>query len=65
MVMLHIKFNEITKYSNVVAVNLPADPPPTRIKRSKFNFSEYGHVACQIKQQHGTKYFPEDPHPRP
>ena len=37
-------------------------------KRSKFNFSEHGHVEYKIKwnhktQQHGSKYFARRPHP--
>ena len=65
IVMLHIKFNGITKSSYMVANILPADPTSSsdlRIKRSKFIFSEHGHVAYQINwnhkmKQHGSKYF--------
>ena len=40
--------------SNKVAINLPADPPPPPdagggVKRQNQTFSEYGHVAYQIK----------------
>ena len=52
MVMLPIKLNGITKYSNVVANILTADPNPTPTLGSKFNFSEQGHVAIQIKWNH-------------
>ena len=47
-------------------------PPKTLgngVKRSKFNFSEHGHVAYQIKwnyekmQQHDNKYFARRPTP--
>ena len=51
---------------------LPADPllpspdPGDGVNRSKFNFSEHGHVAYQIKcnhemQQHCSKYFARRP----
>ena len=35
MVMLHIKFIEITKCSNMVANILPADPSPTPYPRGQ------------------------------
>ena len=50
----------------MVATILPADPPPHTLGigsiGQKSTFSEVGHVACQIKenhemQQNGSKYF--------
>ena len=74
-VMLHIKFNGITKCSNMVAIILPADPPPpcmplTRSISQKSTFSENGNVAYQVKwnhemQQHGSNYFARRPPPPP
>ena len=56
IVMLHIELNGITKYSNMIAVILPADPPPPppdlMVKKSKFDFSEHCHVAYQILLNH-------------
>ena len=74
MVMLHIKFNGITKCNNMVANILSADPSlPTTIlgdgaRRSKFIFSEHGHVAYQTKgihkmQQQCSKHFARRSHP--
>ena len=49
MVMLQIKLNGITKYSNMVAIISPADPPPDlRVKRQNSTFSEHDHVQNQI-----------------
>ena len=52
----YIKLKGITKCSNMVANVLPADRPLSPmmtlgngVKRSKFNFSEHGHVAYQIE----------------
>ena len=55
IVMLHIKLKRITKRSNMVANVLPADPPPPRgdwVSKSKLFFSEHGHIAYQIKENH-------------
>ena len=69
--MLHIKINEITKCSNIVANILSADPPPMSLTRpigQDSAFSEHGHVAYPIKwnhemQQHGSNYFACRPPP--
>ena len=55
MVMVHIKLNGITKYSNMVANILPADPRPHQTFGSKgqnSTFSEHGQVLYQIKSNH-------------
>ena len=50
--MLHIKLNRITKYSNMVANILPADPSPTHLGMGSIGqnseFLEHGHVTYQI-----------------
>ena len=50
--MLHIKLNEITKCSNMVATILPGPMPPTRPIGQKTTFSEHCHVAYKIKGNH-------------
>ena len=55
-----VKIHEITKCSNTVANNLPADPPTyplpltlgMRSLGRNWTFSEHGHVAYQIKWDH-------------
>ena len=48
--MLHIKINRIKKYSNMVAIILPADPLPHLTLGSKGQI--HGHVAYQRKWYH-------------
>ena len=50
--MLHIKLNEITKCSNMVANILPGPMPLTRPIGQKLTFSEHCHVAYKIKGNH-------------
>ena len=51
--MLHIKLKGITKCSNMVANIFTAEPRPRGgVNRSKFIFSEHGHVAYQIQGNH-------------
>ena len=56
--MLHIKVNTITKFSDMVANILPADTPSLYVpwgivaKLQNSNFSEHGHVAYKIKENH-------------
>ena len=52
--MLHIKLNGITKCSKIVANIMHATifPLRLRVERSKFNFSEHGIVAYQLKLNH-------------
>ena len=68
IVMLHIKLKGNTKCSSIVESILPVDPSLTwgGVIRSKFNFSEHGHDAYQIKgnhqmQPHCSKYFAHRP----
>ena len=46
------QINGYHRCSNMVATILPADPSALGVKRSKFSFSEHGHVAYQIKGNH-------------
>ena len=66
MVMLSIKLNSITKYTNMVANILSAylNPPHPTLgsKGQNSTFSKYGYVAYIIKwnhemKQHRSKYF--------
>ena len=56
MVMLHIKLNGTTKCSNMVTHILPTDPMPLTLGDGsigqKSTFSEHGHIAYQIKENH-------------
>ena len=75
MVMLLIKLKGITKCSSMVANILPADPSPFHVpglgsKGQNETFSEHGHVAYQIKENHEcsnmiANILPADPLPLP
>ena len=54
MVMLHMKFKEITKCINIVANGLPLTPPPHPPPPPVAYQSKWNHKM----QQHGSNFFP-------
>ena len=67
MVLLHIKLKGIT--NAVTWKQLFCPQSPHTIKKSKFNFEEYSHVAYQIKGNDAcsnmvANILPADPHPQ-
>ena len=67
MVILHVKLKGVTKYSNMLANSLRAEPPHHPSDQNS-TFSEHDHDAYQNKwndeiQQHGSTYFTCRPPP--